>query len=106
MQAWEWWPVDVEPSSLGVRDRLTQRCLVLSPCCLQVVAAPIAAGLLMLNGKLGLQGWQWLFLVEGEQTGWLAAFFVGSAHNTMLRVANMLPLLACLSANCTASLHP
>jgi hypothetical protein len=31
----------------------------------QVVAAPIAAGLLLLDGKLGLRGWQWLFMVEG-----------------------------------------
>jgi hypothetical protein len=31
-----------------------------------VVAAPIAAGLLLLDGKLGLQGWQWLFMIEGE----------------------------------------
>lgn len=31
----------------------------------QVVAAPIAAGLLLLDGKLGLRGWQWLFMIEG-----------------------------------------
>lgn len=30
-----------------------------------VVGAPMAAGLLALNGTLGLAGWQWLFLVEG-----------------------------------------
>jgi ACS family tartrate transporter-like MFS transporter len=30
-----------------------------------IVAGPIAAGLLALNGVWGLQGWQWLFLAEG-----------------------------------------
>lgn len=31
----------------------------------QVVAAPAAAGLLLLDGKLGLAGFQWIFIVEG-----------------------------------------
>lgn len=30
-----------------------------------VVAAPLAASLLLLDGKNGMHGWQWLFLVEG-----------------------------------------
>ena len=30
-----------------------------------VVAAPLSQALLKLDGRLGLQGWQWLFLVEG-----------------------------------------
>lgn len=30
-----------------------------------VIAGPIAAAILSLNGILGLQGWQWLFLMEG-----------------------------------------
>jgi MFS family permease len=30
-----------------------------------VIAAPIAAGLLLLDGQAGLRGWQWLFLLEG-----------------------------------------
>lgn len=35
----------------------------------QVVAAPIAAGLLLLDSKLGLQGWQWVFMLEGGSSG-------------------------------------
>lgn len=34
----------------------------------QVLGAPLAAALLSLNGKLGLRGWQWLFLIEGLPT--------------------------------------
>eukprot|EP00884_Botryococcus_braunii_P019552 jgi/Botrbrau1/6280/Bobra.0129s0025.1 len=34
----------------------------------QVVASPLAAGLLALDGFLGLAGWQWLFVVEGLPT--------------------------------------
>lgn len=30
-----------------------------------VVGAPLAAGLLSMNGLGGLRGWQWLFLLEG-----------------------------------------
>ena len=35
---------------------------------LQVIGAPLAAGLLALDGWLGLAGWQWLFIVEGIPT--------------------------------------
>ena len=35
---------------------------------LQVIGAPLAAGLLALDGYLGLAGWQWLFIVEGIPT--------------------------------------
>ena len=31
---------------------------------LQVIGAPLAAGLLALDGCFGLAGWQWLFIVE------------------------------------------
>lgn len=31
----------------------------------QIIAAPIAAALLKLDGVLGLSGWQWVFLGEG-----------------------------------------
>jgi MFS family permease len=34
----------------------------------QVMGGPIAAGLLMTDGFLGLAGWQWLFLMEGLPT--------------------------------------
>ncbi len=30
-----------------------------------IVGAPVSSALLTLDGRLGLQGWQWLFLVEG-----------------------------------------
>jgi ACS family tartrate transporter-like MFS transporter len=39
-----------------------------------VVAAPVAAGLLLLDGVAGLRGWQWLFLLEG-----LPALLLGCA---------------------------
>ncbi|KAF8056438.1 ttuB [Scenedesmus sp. PABB004] len=31
----------------------------------QAIGAPLAAGLMALDGRGGLQGWQWLFVVEG-----------------------------------------
>ena len=34
----------------------------------QVIGAPLAAGLLSLDGVGGLDGWQWLFLAEGIPT--------------------------------------
>ena len=33
-----------------------------------VLSAPLAAALLMLNGVWGLRDWQWLFLAEGVMT--------------------------------------
>ncbi|KAI8463284.1 MAG: major facilitator superfamily domain-containing protein [Monoraphidium minutum] len=38
-----------------------------------MVGSPLAAGLLALNGKGGLKGWQWLFLVEGAPSIMLGA---------------------------------
>lgn len=40
----------------------------------QVIGAPLAAGILSLNGLLGLRGWQWLFIFEGITTIVFAAF--------------------------------
>ena len=34
----------------------------------QVLGGPLAAALLLLDGTLGLHGWQWLFLCEGLPT--------------------------------------
>lgn len=34
----------------------------------QVIGAPLAAGILSMDGALGLRGWQWLFLTEGTST--------------------------------------
>ncbi len=33
-----------------------------------MIGSPLAAGLLSLDGLLGLKGWQWLFVVEGLPT--------------------------------------
>lgn len=33
----------------------------------QVLGSPLAAGLMALDGHGGLRGWQWLFMIEGEQ---------------------------------------
>ena len=34
----------------------------------QVIGGPLASGLLLLDGRGGLFGWQWVFLVEGAAT--------------------------------------
>ncbi len=34
----------------------------------QVIGGPLAAALLLLDGTLGLHGWQWLFICEGIPT--------------------------------------
>ena len=34
----------------------------------QVIGGPIAGGLQYLEGKSGLHGWQWLFIIEGVLT--------------------------------------
>ena len=43
-----------------------------------VLSAPLAAALLMLEGAGGLADWQWLFLVEGAMT-----FSIGLAAGTV-----------------------
>ncbi len=35
---------------------------------LQVIGAPLAAALLLMEGVCGLHGWQWLFIIEGAAT--------------------------------------
>lgn len=39
--------------------------VVLSQIISGLLAAPLAAGLMSLDGVAGLKGWQWLFVVEG-----------------------------------------
>lgn len=41
----------------------------------QALGAPIAAGLMSLDGYGGLRGWQWLFLIEGVLACLVAAFW-------------------------------
>ena len=47
-----------------------------------VVAAPLAAGCLSLTGLGGLQGWQWLFLLEGAPTLVLALVMLRRLPNS------------------------
>jgi len=47
------------------RITLPLGCLMGSLIVPQALGAPIAAGLMSLDGHAGLKGWQWLFLVEG-----------------------------------------
>ncbi|KAK9816765.1 hypothetical protein WJX72_004884 [[Myrmecia] bisecta] len=48
----------------------------------QVIGAPIAAGLLSLDGVFGLAGWQWLFVVEGMPTILLGLYINASLAET------------------------
>ncbi|KAK9829015.1 hypothetical protein WJX72_003413 [[Myrmecia] bisecta] len=48
--------------------------MMLSVVVSQLIGAPLAAGILALNGALGLRGWQWLFLLEGLPTLGMAAY--------------------------------
>ena len=48
--------------------------LVLAIPCSGAIGAPIATSLLQLDGFLGLQGWKWMFLVEGIPTVILGIF--------------------------------
>lgn len=47
---------------------IMEACIALS----QIIAAPLAAALLQLDGVGGLEGWQWLFLLQGSATMILA----------------------------------
>jgi ACS family tartrate transporter-like MFS transporter len=47
--------------------------------CANVLSAPLAAFLLILEGKMGMAGWQWLFLLEG-----IATMVIGSCAGMLL----------------------
>jgi len=47
-----------------------------------IIGAPLSGQLLGLNGVLGLQGWQWLFLVEAAPAFLLAPLIVGWLQDT------------------------
>ena len=51
----------------------------------QVIGAPLAAGLLYMDGLGGLRGWQWLFIIEG---------LVTSIYGILLKVSR-LPVVPC-----------
>ena len=47
----------------------------------QVVGGPLAGGILYLDGKAGLSGWQWLFILEGAITvAWALLIKVWQEH--------------------------
>ena len=46
---------------------------------MQVIGAPIAAGLMMMDGLRGIRGWKWLFLIEGAITVLFGILFFVSA---------------------------
>ena len=49
----------------------------------QALGAPLAAGLMALDGHGGLRGWQWLFMIEGEnQEGGLLQPLLCTGHAT------------------------
>jgi ACS family tartrate transporter-like MFS transporter len=63
----EWFPPEY-------RARIISRFYVALPLASTVMGS-LAGGLLSLNGRLGLAGWQWLFLVEGLPPLVLSFFF-------------------------------
>ena len=44
-----------------------------------MIGAPIAAGLMMMDGLRGIRGWRWLFLIEGAITVLFGILFFVSA---------------------------
>lgn len=44
-----------------------------------MIGAPIAAGLMMMDGLRGIRGWKWLFLIEGAITVFFGILFFVSA---------------------------
>ncbi len=54
----------------------------------QVLGAPLAAALLLMEGVAGLHGWQWLFIIEGAATAlWGVVLAVSPWHDTLLCIA-------------------
>ena len=55
---------------------------------MQVLGAPLAAALLLMEGAGGLHGWQWLFIIEGAATAlWGVVLAVSPCHYDLLRLA-------------------
>jgi hypothetical protein len=61
----------------------------------QISGAPIAAGILYMDGVGGLRGWQWLFILEGSIT---------AVYGIMLRVRPSMPVVF-PSPHSTSVLH-
>ncbi|KAF6252592.1 major facilitator superfamily domain-containing protein [Scenedesmus sp. NREL 46B-D3] len=76
----------------------------------QALGAPIAAGLLSLDGKGGLRGWQWLFLVEGVLACIVAAawFFMPRDVDAIkgLTVVEKAALHASMAHQCKPASNP
>ena len=70
----QWFPANV-------RARTVSRFYVALPLS-AIVMGVVAGALLNLQGRLGLAGWQWLFLVEGLPAIILSAFFFFFLPNT------------------------
>ena len=55
---------------------------------MQVLGAPLAAALLLMEGVGGLHGWQWLFIIEGAATAlWGVVLAVSPCHHPLLCLA-------------------
>ena len=55
---------------------------------MQVLGAPLAAALLLMEGAGGLHGWQWLFIIEGAATAlWGLVLAVSPCHYDLLCLA-------------------
>ena len=55
---------------------------------MQVLGAPLAAALLLMEGAGGLHGWQWLFIIEGAATAlWGIVLAVSTCHYDLLCLA-------------------
>ncbi|KAK9814550.1 hypothetical protein WJX72_007741 [[Myrmecia] bisecta] len=57
----------------------------------QVVGGPLAAGLLALDGVLGLDGWQWLFILEGVPTVLMGLYIFMTLTESALQATFLTP---------------